>query len=103
VGTQGVQITNQAIIYRVAPGARSRVNSAYMVCYFVGGALGSISAGVVLGSAGWSGVCWLGAGFGGLLLVSALLDVRSGAASRERPALAATSPVEVDNRTGARR
>ncbi len=74
VGTQGIQITNQAIIYRIAPEARSRINSAYMVCYFAGGAFGSVSAGAVLAAAGWDGVCWLGAGFGVLLLGSALLD-----------------------------
>jgi hypothetical protein len=45
-----------------------------MVCYFVGGALGSFSAGTVLAGAGWYGICWLGAGFGVLLSASALLD-----------------------------
>ncbi len=74
VGTQGIQITNQAINYRIRPEARSRVNGAYMVCYFVGGAIGSFSAGAVLAGAGWYGICWLGAGFGALLSASALLD-----------------------------
>ena len=36
IGTQGMQITNQAVIYALRPDARSRINSAYMVCYFVG-------------------------------------------------------------------
>jgi hypothetical protein len=36
VGTQGMQITNQAIIYALRPDARSRINSAYMVCHFIG-------------------------------------------------------------------
>ena len=40
IGTQGMQITNQAIIYALRPDARSRINSAYMVCYFIGGAVG---------------------------------------------------------------
>ncbi|MGH8996241.1 MAG: MFS transporter [Acidimicrobiales bacterium] len=74
VGAQGIQITNQAIIYRIAPEARSRVNSAYMVCFFIGGAVGSFSAGAVLAAAGWDGICWLGAGFGLLLIASALRD-----------------------------
>jgi len=74
IGTQGIQITNQAINYRVRPDARSRVNGAYMVCYFVGGAIGSLTAGMVLAAAGWYGICWLGAGFGLLLNASALLD-----------------------------
>ncbi len=74
VGTQGVQITNQAIIYRIRPEARSRINSAYMVCYFAGGALGSLAAGLVMSAAGWDGICWLGGGFGVLLVAGALLE-----------------------------
>ncbi len=74
IGTQGIQITNQALIYRIRPEARSRINSAYMVCYFAGGAIGSISAGAVLGAWGWYGVCALGAAYGALLVGSALLD-----------------------------
>jgi predicted MFS family arabinose efflux permease len=72
IGTQGMQITNQAIIYALRPDARSRINSAYMVCYFIGGATGSLTAGIVYGSHGWAGVCILGAGFGVLSLASAL-------------------------------
>jgi predicted MFS family arabinose efflux permease len=63
VGTQGMQITNQAMIYALRPDARSRINSAYMVCYFVGGAAGSLGAGAVYAAAGWGGVCLLGVGF----------------------------------------
>ncbi len=74
IGTQGIQITNQAIIYRIRPEARSRVNGSYMVCYFTGGALGSLSAGLVLAGAGWDGICWLGGGFGALLVVGALFE-----------------------------
>jgi predicted MFS family arabinose efflux permease len=70
IGTQGMQITNQAIIYALRPDARSRINSAYMFCYFIGGATGSLAAGVVYGAHGWGGVCLLGAGFG--LLTCAL-------------------------------
>jgi predicted MFS family arabinose efflux permease len=64
IGTQGMQITNQAIIYALRPDARSRITSAYMVCYFVGGAVGSVSAGTLYASHGWAGVCLLGTGFG---------------------------------------
>jgi len=74
LGTQSMQITNQAIIYTLLPEARSRINSAYMFCYFVGGAIGSVTAGAVLASAGWDGVCVLGAGFGALSLVMAVID-----------------------------
>ncbi len=77
VGTQGMQITNQAIIYTLRPDARSRINSAYMVCYFVGGAVGSVTAGVLFAADGWSGVCLLGAGFGLLTGTLAVVDLVS--------------------------
>lgn len=74
IGTQGMQITNQAVIYGLRSEARSRINSAYMVCYFLGGALGSLLAGTVLASAGWSGLCALGAAFGALCVAGAVFD-----------------------------
>jgi predicted MFS family arabinose efflux permease len=74
VGVQGLQVTNQSIIYRLAPDARSRINSAYMVCYFVGGALGSAAASWLYGSHGWAGVCLLGAGIGTAAVVLAVFD-----------------------------
>jgi predicted MFS family arabinose efflux permease len=77
VGTQAMQITNQALIYALRPDARSRINSAYMVCYFVGGAAGSIAAGSLYGAHGWAGVCVLGAALGlGTLALSAYESVR---------------------------
>jgi MFS family permease len=68
IGTQGMQITNQAVIYALRPDARSRITSAYMVCYFTGGAVGSVSAGTLYASHGWAGVCLLGTGFGAATL-----------------------------------
>ena len=80
MGTQGMQITNQAVIYALRPDARSRINSAYMVCYFLGGAAGSVSAGALYGTHGWAGVCLLGCAFGALTLAMSVYD-------RVRPAL----------------
>ncbi len=74
IGTQSMQITNQALIYALRPDARSRINSAYMVCYFVGGAAGSIGAGALYGSHGWAGVCVLGAGLGLATLAMSAYD-----------------------------
>jgi predicted MFS family arabinose efflux permease len=83
IGTQGMQITNQALIYALRPDARSRINSAYMFCYFVGGATGSVTAGLVYADRGWTGVCVLGAGFGVLTLLMAAFDrARPAASSR---------------------
>jgi len=87
VGTQGMQITNQAVIYSLHPEGRSRINSAYMVCYFAGGAAGSLTAGAVYAAFGWDGVCVLGAGFAALSLVMAALD-RLRPAEGGRPAVA---------------
>jgi predicted MFS family arabinose efflux permease len=101
LGTQGMQITNQAVIYAVRPDARSRVNSSYMVCYFAGGALGSLATGAVFGHAGWDGVCVLGAGFAAATLVAAAWDRRRRRITPRRwrpadrdatPAVPATTP-----------
>lgn len=72
VATQGVMITNQAVIYGLLPEARSRLTSAYMFSYFIGGALGSAVAGVVFARAGWLGICAVGAGFWVLMLWAVL-------------------------------
>jgi hypothetical protein len=45
-----------------------------MVCYFIGGAVGSVTAGIAYGAHGWGGVCVLGAGFGVLTCAMALYD-----------------------------
>jgi predicted MFS family arabinose efflux permease len=84
IGTQGMQITNQAMIYALRPDARSRINSAYMFCYFLGGAAGSFTAGAVYGAYGWAGVCWLGAGLG-------LASLALSAFERLRPVATSTS------------
>jgi predicted MFS family arabinose efflux permease len=72
-GMQGLQITNQSIIYSLAPDARSRINSAYMVCAFIGAACGSLAAGQCYAHAGWLGDCLLGGGIGVVILGLALL------------------------------
>jgi predicted MFS family arabinose efflux permease len=66
VGAQGLHITNQGEIYRLHAAARSRLTAAYMVTYFVGGAIGSASAAAVYGAMRWDGVCLVGAAFAGL-------------------------------------
>ena len=61
---QGLQITNQSLIYRLRPEARSRITSAYMSLYFVGGVIGSIAASAAYSAGGWSATSAVGAGFG---------------------------------------
>ncbi|HEY2021237.1 MFS transporter [Paraburkholderia sp.] len=67
VGVQAAQISNQSRIYALKPDARSRVNTVYMVAYFIGGALGSGVGAIVWPLFGWIGVSVAGivfAGFG---------------------------------------
>jgi predicted MFS family arabinose efflux permease len=66
IGAQGLHITNQGEIYRLRPEARSRLTAAYMVIYFIGGAVGSAVSAVVYSHTGWDGVCVVGEVFAAL-------------------------------------
>ncbi|HEX4791438.1 MAG TPA: MFS transporter [Actinospica sp.] len=66
---QSLHITNQSEIYRLRPDARSRLTSAYMTCYFIGGVVGSALASVVYAADGWTGDSVLGAAFGACTLL----------------------------------
>ena len=66
VGVQAAQISNQSRIYALSPEARSRVNTVYMVAYFIGGAAGSTVGAFVWPAFGWLGVSIAGLGFAGL-------------------------------------
>jgi predicted MFS family arabinose efflux permease len=73
LAVQAAQVTNMTRIYRVSATAHSRVNSAYMVTYFAGGAAGSVAGAYAWSMAGWAGVCGVGAAFAGTALVAHLL------------------------------
>jgi predicted MFS family arabinose efflux permease len=55
--TQAAQVSNQARVYALPVEAHSRYNTIYMVCYFVGGSLGSAGAVLAWDAARWNGVC----------------------------------------------
>lgn len=81
---QGTHISNQSVIYRLRPDARSRLNTAYMTGYFVAGAFGSaVSAVFVYPRFGWTGVCALGAAFPALGVVIWCVDRLRGSVERE--------------------
>jgi predicted MFS family arabinose efflux permease len=63
LSTQANLVTNQTRIYRLIPEARNRINTVFMVTYFVGGALGTFLAGFAWSLWQWNGVCALGASF----------------------------------------
>ncbi|MCI2976220.1 MAG: MFS transporter [Ferrimicrobium sp.] len=68
-GIQGAQLSNQSLIYQLAPGAQGRITMVYMVFYFVGGVLGSSLASVLYGIGGWGAVTIAGTIAGVLGLV----------------------------------
>jgi predicted MFS family arabinose efflux permease len=74
-GVHGTQITNQSEIYRLNPGARSRLTTAYMTTYFIGGAVGSQVGAMMYERFGWNGVCWTGAGFVAVALIALLSNL----------------------------
>ena len=61
LGVQGAHIGNQSAIYRLDPDARSRITTAYMSAYFLGGIVCSAFTGALYAADGWGAVCALGA------------------------------------------
>lgn len=87
LGIQSGHISNQARIYRLAPEAKSRLNTFYMVSYFTGGSLGAL-----LGAWSWRLAHWTGVSiFSIFALLLALLVFQRGNPSRKAQALAAES------------
>jgi predicted MFS family arabinose efflux permease len=66
VAVQCGQVANQARIFALRPEARSRINTAYMTCSFLGGSAGSWLGVRAYTALGWPGVC-------GLVAVAALV------------------------------
>ena len=71
-GCQGLHVSNQSIIYAIAPSQRSTINSIYMVCFFIGASLGSLFSGFAYARYGWTGTCVVGGIFGLATLIPAL-------------------------------
>ena len=60
LGVQSGHVANQTRIYGIDPTARSRLNTVYMFCYFIGGGTGSLCGALCWHWAGWWGVCGVG-------------------------------------------
>jgi len=82
-GAQGIHVSNQSIIYALAPNQRSTINSIYMVCFFTGASLGSLFSGYAFAHYGWNGTCVVGGVFGLATIVPALWWRSSGVPSPE--------------------
>lgn len=61
LGGQALHVTNQSLIFRTRPEARSRLVGLYMLFYAVGSGMGALGTTVTYAHAGWQGVCLLGA------------------------------------------
>lgn len=72
VSAQSGHIANLTRVYGTFTEARSRAGMAYMVCFFVGGSLGSF-----LGGWGWAHFRWPGVCFAGSVMVISALIVHS--------------------------
>lgn len=55
IGMQCIQLSNQSATMKLCPEASSRMNTIYMVTYFIGGSLGTFLAGTLWSMYGWMG------------------------------------------------
>jgi predicted MFS family arabinose efflux permease len=85
IGQQALQIANQTRIFSLVEGARSRVNTIYMIIFFLGGAAGSAMSTAAWARWQWNGVCALG------LILLALAGIRH--ATSKRAAIIGTGEV----------
>lgn len=63
VGVQSNLVLGQRAIFALSPEHRSRLNGLFMAIFFLGGAVGSGMAGLLLTHGGWPLVCAVGAAF----------------------------------------
>lgn len=91
LGVQAGHVANQTRIYALIPEARSRLNTVYMVAYFLGGALGSALGAYAWTRGGWTGVCVAGAGQC-VVALAARVRGQFAAGARSSPAKLVSSP-----------
>jgi predicted MFS family arabinose efflux permease len=89
LGVQAGHVANQTRIYALIPEARSRLNTVYMVTYFLGGSLGS-----ALGAYGWSRWGWNGVCAAGAMQLVVALSWSGASAARNRRADAGLGSVQ---------
>lgn len=77
IGTQVGQVSNQARIQALRDEIRSRLNTVFMVSYFIGGACGSFLGSFFWGKFGWYGVCFVGLLFQAVGIIAHFFVYRS--------------------------
>lgn len=76
LGVQSSHIMNQTNYFLIRSNAVNRLNTVYMVSYFIGGSLGTWLASVAWQYAQWGGVCFVGFSMGILALAAHLIFSR---------------------------
>jgi predicted MFS family arabinose efflux permease len=74
IGVQATHISNQSLIFSLKPEARNRINTIYMVSYFIGGSAGTFLASQAWNSYQWNGVCIIGITLSVIVLIVHLLN-----------------------------
>lgn len=69
VAAQGLQVTHQSVLNRLAPETRSRITAIFITSGFVGMSLGSALASAAYAGHGWPGVCMVGAAFPAVMVL----------------------------------
>ncbi|WP_312900796.1 MFS transporter [Chryseobacterium taichungense] len=73
LGVQSGHIMNQTNYFLIRSNAVNRLNTVYMVSYFIGGSLGTWLASIAWQYAQWGGVCLVGVSMGVLALTAHLI------------------------------
>ncbi len=76
LGVQSIQVAEQSLVMALDPGARSRINTLYMVARFVGGAGGSVLGAAAWSRFGWTGVCAVAVAMVAVAVVAHLVGPR---------------------------
>ncbi len=70
LGVQAAQVSNQTRVYALSSSEHSRLNTVFMVSYFMGGSAGSLLASYGWSVARWQGVSCVGLAFVGVALIT---------------------------------
>lgn len=76
LGVQSSHIMNQTNYFSLKTNAVNRLNTVYMVSYFIGGSLGTFFASLAWQYAQWEGVCFVGITMGLLALIAHIIFSR---------------------------
>lgn len=60
IGMQFIQLSNQSATIKLCATATSRMNTIFMVTFFIGGSIGTFLSGTMWSLAGWQGTCCSG-------------------------------------------